>query len=165
MLENSSWCIGRFSLAPRSEKKWYGTHVHKPDVEWNEISEIMMLNFSESGHPVFRGSSALERAKQKEKQVDSTYQWLRRNHRGHSSHSYFRQSAQGLRSRSGHVLRRSLGICQKARKVRGNPERLRIWKQRKSRQKIQLLRLMQEYRETCCVNTSRDSQIFQNTFN
>ena len=73
MLENSHWGIGRFSLAPRSEKKWYGTHVHKPDVEWDEISEIMMLNFSESVHPVFRGSSALERAaEQRKRQIDCT---------------------------------------------------------------------------------------------
>ena len=34
-------------LGPGSEKKWYGTHVHKPDGEWDEVAEIMMINFSE----------------------------------------------------------------------------------------------------------------------
>ena len=35
----------------------------QPNGEWDRVAEDMMLNFSESGHPVFRGSSALERAK------------------------------------------------------------------------------------------------------
>ena len=40
------------------EKKWHGTHVSKPNGEWNRVAEIMMLNFAESGHPVFRATSA-----------------------------------------------------------------------------------------------------------
>ena len=44
-----------------SEKSWYGTHTYKPNEEWYRVAEDMMLNFSESGHPVFRGSSALDR--------------------------------------------------------------------------------------------------------
>ena len=48
-------------LGPGSEKKWYGTHAHKPDREWEMTAEGMMLNFAESGHPVFRATSALER--------------------------------------------------------------------------------------------------------
>ena len=48
-------------LGPGSEKKWYGTHTYKPNGEWDRVAEDMMINFSESGHPVFRGSSALER--------------------------------------------------------------------------------------------------------
>ena len=35
--------------------------VNKPDGEWNKTAEGTMLNFAESGHPVFRASSALER--------------------------------------------------------------------------------------------------------
>ena len=50
----------RSFLGPGSEKKWCGTHVHKPNGEWDEVAEIMMINLSESGHPVFRGSSAFE---------------------------------------------------------------------------------------------------------
>ena len=44
-----------------SEKKRYGTHVCKPNGEWDDVADIMMVNFSESGHPVFRGSSAFGR--------------------------------------------------------------------------------------------------------
>ena len=32
-----------------------------PNGEWDRVAEDMVINFSESGHPVFRGSSALER--------------------------------------------------------------------------------------------------------
>ena len=42
-------------------RKWYGTHVNKPSGECYKIAEVMMLNFTESGHPVFRATSALER--------------------------------------------------------------------------------------------------------
>ena len=37
-------------LGPGSEKKWYGTHVSKPDGEWDKTAEGMMLNSAESGH-------------------------------------------------------------------------------------------------------------------
>ena len=48
-------------LGPGCEKKWYGTHVNKPMGEWNRVAEIMMINFAESGHPVFQATSPLER--------------------------------------------------------------------------------------------------------
>ena len=48
-------------LGPGSEKKWYGTHVYEPDGEWDDVADIMMTNFCECGHLVFRGSSAFER--------------------------------------------------------------------------------------------------------
>ena len=47
-------------LGPGSEKKRYGTH-DKPNGEWDDVADITMINFSESGHLVFRGSSAFER--------------------------------------------------------------------------------------------------------
>ena len=43
------------------KRKMYGTHTYKPNGEWDHVAEDMMINFSESGHPVFRGSSAFER--------------------------------------------------------------------------------------------------------
>ena len=52
-------------LGPGSETKWNETHTYKPNGEWD--NEIMMINFCESGHPVFRGSSALERGDLKSK--------------------------------------------------------------------------------------------------
>ena len=68
--------LGRRSfLGPGSEKKWYGTHTHKPDGEWNRTAEGMMLNFAESGHPVFRATSALDRGelKKQRKRVRSLF--------------------------------------------------------------------------------------------
>ena len=50
-----------------SEKKWYGTHVCKPDGQWDEVAENMMINSAESGNPKFRASSALERGELKSK--------------------------------------------------------------------------------------------------
>ena len=53
---------GRWSvLGPGSEKKWCRTHTYKPNAKCDRVAEDMMLNFHESGHPVFRGSSAFER--------------------------------------------------------------------------------------------------------
>ena len=40
-------------LGPGSEKKWCGTHTCKPNGDWDRVADIMMINFSESGHPVF----------------------------------------------------------------------------------------------------------------
>ena len=57
-------CDGRFPqgrwsfLVPGCDKKWYGPHTPKPDREWDRTAESMMLNFAESGHPVFRATSA-----------------------------------------------------------------------------------------------------------
>ena len=44
-----------------------GTHVYKPNGEWDKVADIMMINFSECGHPVFRRSSAFERGGWKSK--------------------------------------------------------------------------------------------------
>ena len=37
-------------LGPGSEKKWYSTHVDRPQGEWDSVAELMMIKFSESGH-------------------------------------------------------------------------------------------------------------------
>ena len=59
---------GRWSfLGPGSEKKWYGTCSDKPDEKWDKTAERMMLNFAESGHLVFRATSALERGELRSK--------------------------------------------------------------------------------------------------
>ena len=60
--------LGHWScLGPGSEKKWYGTHECKPDGQWDEVAENMMINFAESGHLFFRASSASERGELKSK--------------------------------------------------------------------------------------------------
>ena len=44
-----------------SEKKWYGTYDGIPNGSWNRTAEAMLQNFKDSGHPMFRCTSALER--------------------------------------------------------------------------------------------------------
>ena len=59
---------GRWSfLGPGPEKKWYSTHESKPQGEWDRVSELMMIKFSESGNPVFRATSPLSRGTLKSK--------------------------------------------------------------------------------------------------
>ena len=70
MLEDSREDIGHFWCL---EKKLYGTHVNKPDGEREKTVEGMMLNFAESGHPVFRASSALERGELKSKEKERNH--------------------------------------------------------------------------------------------
>ena len=59
---------GRWSfLGPGSEKKWYSTHEYKPQGEWDRVAELVMIKFSECGHPVFRAASPLSRGTLKRK--------------------------------------------------------------------------------------------------
>ena len=48
-------------LGPGSEEKWDGTYTDNPDRSWDRMAEEMMANFSGSGHPRFRVTSAFER--------------------------------------------------------------------------------------------------------
>ena len=48
-------------LGPGTEEKCYGAHTYKPEGKWNHPADVMMLNFADSGHPVFRATSALDR--------------------------------------------------------------------------------------------------------
>ena len=48
-------------------EKVFGNHVSKPYGECNKTAEVMMFIFAESGHPVFRATSALERGDVKSK--------------------------------------------------------------------------------------------------
>ena len=59
---------GRWSfLGLGSEKKWYSIHDTQPQGEWDRVAELMMIKFSESGHPVFRSTSPLSRGVLKSK--------------------------------------------------------------------------------------------------
>ena len=63
-----SFLRGRRSfLGPGSDKKWYGTYDGKPDGSWNRTAEKMLQNFKDSGHPVFRCTSPLERGQLRSK--------------------------------------------------------------------------------------------------
>ena len=54
-------------LGPGSETKWYSTYNERPQGEWDRVSELMMIKFGESGHPVFRATSPLSRGVLKSK--------------------------------------------------------------------------------------------------
>ena len=55
-------------LGPRSEEEWCGTYTDKHDGSWDQTAENMMSNFSGSGHPIFRASSAFERGELRSKE-------------------------------------------------------------------------------------------------
>ena len=66
---------GRWSfLGPGSEKKWYSTPDSKPQGDWDRVAELMMINFSESGHPVFRARVHCPEERSKAKVVEN-YQY------------------------------------------------------------------------------------------
>ena len=54
-------------LGPGTEKKWVGTDTDKPDGSWDRVAEEIMLNFSDSDHPIFRASIAFERGELRSK--------------------------------------------------------------------------------------------------
>ena len=46
--------VGQWSfIGPGSEKKWYSSE-NSPQGAWDNIAEQMLLDFAESGHPIFR---------------------------------------------------------------------------------------------------------------
>ena len=59
--------IGQWSfIGPGSEKKWYPSE-NSPQGAWDHISEEMLLEFAESGHPIFRATTPLSRGQLKSK--------------------------------------------------------------------------------------------------
>ena len=99
--------IGQWSvIGPGSEKKWYSSE-NSPQGAWDNIAEQMLLEFAESGHPIFRATTPLSRGKLKSKgkgkvsihfsadqdTVDTNYRVI-----------FFCQSAQYLRD-SGNYMR------------------------------------------------------------
>ena len=59
--------IGQWSfIGPGSEKKWYLSES-SPQGAWDHIAEDMLLEFAESGHPIFRASTPLSKGQLKSK--------------------------------------------------------------------------------------------------
>ena len=53
--------VGQWSfIGPGSEKKCYSAE-NSPQGAWNDIAEEMLLEFAESGHPIFRATTPLSR--------------------------------------------------------------------------------------------------------
>ena len=58
--------IGQWSfIGPGSEKKWYSMEENSPQGIWNHIAEKMLLEFAESGCPIFRATTPFSRCKLK----------------------------------------------------------------------------------------------------
>ena len=47
-------------IEPGSEKKWYSSE-NSPQGAWDNIAEEMLLEFAESGHPIFRATTPFSR--------------------------------------------------------------------------------------------------------
>ena len=60
MLVNSRAVIG-LSWGLDQERNGAEAYTDKPDGSWDRMAEDMMMNFTDSGHPIFRASSAFER--------------------------------------------------------------------------------------------------------
>ena len=65
--ESSANLVSEILTRKMVQKRWYSAHDSKPQGEWNRVAELMMIKFSESGHPVFRATSSLSRGTLKSK--------------------------------------------------------------------------------------------------
>ena len=64
--------IGQWSfIGPGSEKKWYSMEEHSPQGIWDNIAEKMLLDFAESGCPIFRATTPLSRVSSKAKDTEN----------------------------------------------------------------------------------------------
>ena len=60
--------IGQWSfIGPGSEKKWYSMEENSPQRIWDHIAEKMLVEFTESGCPIFRATTPLSRSKLRSK--------------------------------------------------------------------------------------------------
>ena len=60
--------IGQWSfIGPGSEKRWSSMEENSPQGIWDHIAEKMMVEFAESGCPIFRATTPLSRGKLKSK--------------------------------------------------------------------------------------------------
>ena len=60
--------IGQWSLiGPGSERKWYSGEQNSPQGAWDHIADELLLEFAESGHPVFRATTPVSRSTLKSK--------------------------------------------------------------------------------------------------
>ena len=54
-------------IGPGSEKKWYSMKEDSPQGIWDKLAEKMLLEFAESGCPIFRATTPLSRGQLKSK--------------------------------------------------------------------------------------------------
>ena len=93
--------IGQGSfIGPGSEKKWYSMEENSPQGICDHIAKKMLLEFAESGCPIFRATTPLSRGKLKSK---GSLMCRPGNDRDYFSHNCLCLSAQSLRSSRKHV--------------------------------------------------------------
>ena len=54
-------------IGPGSEKKWYSMKEDSPQGIWDNLAEKMLIEFAESGCPIFRATTPLSRDQLKSK--------------------------------------------------------------------------------------------------
>ena len=60
--------VGQWSfIGPGSEKKWYSVEENSPQGIWDHTAEKMLVEFAESGCPIFRATTPLSRCKLRSK--------------------------------------------------------------------------------------------------
>ena len=94
--------IGQWSfIGPGSEKKWYCISEDSPQGVWDNIAERMLVEFAESGCPIFRAASPLSRGQLKKQRTWKTVDTLCSrfgNGWDYYSHNCLCKPAQSLRS-------------------------------------------------------------------
>ena len=94
--------IGQWSfIGPGSEKKWYSMEENSPQGNWDHIAEKMLLEFAESGCPIFLATTPFSRCKLKSKghgKLSIHFAADQETIETIFSHNCFCQSAQSLRS-------------------------------------------------------------------
>ena len=58
-------------IGPGSETKWYSMEENSPQGIWDNIAEKMLLDFPESGCPIFRATTPLSRVSSKAKDTEN----------------------------------------------------------------------------------------------
>ena len=99
--------IGQWSfIGPGSEKKWYSMEEDSPQGIWDNILEKMLLEYAESGCPIFRATTPLPRGQLRSEghgKLSIHFLLQIKKQLRLFSHNCFCKSAQSLRSSCKHV--------------------------------------------------------------
>ena len=82
-------------------KKWYSIIEDSPQGEWDNLAERMMLEFAESGCPIFLATTPLSRGILQSKgrgKLSKHFEAVQETIEGNFSHNCFCKPAQSLRS-------------------------------------------------------------------
>ena len=94
-------------IGPGSEKKWYSLKGDSPQGIWDNLAEKMLIEFAESGCPIFRATTPLSRGQLKSRGHGKLSIHFAANQETIEtfSHNCFCKSAQSPRSSRKHVWR------------------------------------------------------------